>query len=175
MFQRLRQRIRDMKTIALLCKGAERHALRSGDTQPAAEHYLLSALDLPEGSARRVFRRLAADPDALPAAIAEQHRAALRGIGVAAPAGLLADEPAQALEPTRGLYRAQASGQAVMQALAARRTEHAALGMTGAHVVEVIAERRHGTLARALAVMGVDPSALRAAARAEIAASVGKH
>ncbi|MGH6647625.1 hypothetical protein [Aquabacterium sp.] len=44
---RLKQRVRDMGTIKSLCLGAEEHAQQDGQDKPGAEHFLLSALDLP--------------------------------------------------------------------------------------------------------------------------------
>lgn len=165
MFKGIRQRLRDMGTIKALCKGAERHALRDGQAEPGAEHFLLSALELPDGSARRSFERLKIDPAQLSAAIARQHGEALRGIG-------LDPEPLAALDTApqpaaHGLYCASASGQAVMQGLAAGRGQP----LLGAHVVAVIAGMRHGVAARTLRALGLEPQALAASAAQEIQAS----
>ncbi|GJJ01949.1 hypothetical protein RugamoR64_24870 [Duganella rhizosphaerae] len=58
MFAKLKQRWQDMRTIADLSKDAERRALQAGQQHPGAEHYALAALDLADGSARRVFQRV---------------------------------------------------------------------------------------------------------------------
>uniref|UniRef100_UPI0019639324 Clp protease N-terminal domain-containing protein n=1 Tax=Nonomuraea lactucae TaxID=2249762 RepID=UPI0019639324 len=66
---RLRRPMRDIKTINALLTGAEQRALERGEGVPGPEHLLMSALALPDGSARRAFERLGADPDAFAAAV----------------------------------------------------------------------------------------------------------
>ncbi|WP_343732560.1 Clp protease N-terminal domain-containing protein [Duganella sp.] len=85
MFAKLKQRWQDTRTIMKLSLDAEQRALQEGQQHPGAEHYTLAALDLPDGSARRVFARIGADPEAYRAALANRHAAALNAIGVAAP------------------------------------------------------------------------------------------
>lgn len=169
MFQRLKQRLRDMGTIKALCEGAERHARQEGQALPGAEHFLLAALDLPDGSARRAFERVKADPAGFRAAIVRQHREALEHAGLDPAA--FPDEN-EALPPHAGpsLYRAQASGQAVMQGLAELRREDGETPLRGAHVLAVVAAMQQGVAARSLRAMNVDPAALAAAAKAEAAA-----
>lgn len=168
MFRRFKLRIRDMGTIKTLCLGAERHAQLSGEDLPGAEHFLLSAIDLQDGTARRAFERLGADPAALHMAISTQYDAALRGIGLD-PGGVPADnndpEPAP---PNRKIYDAQPSGQAVMKELAGRKADDKDTPLVGAHVVAVVASMKLGVAARALRAMGVDPEALCATARTEV-------
>jgi ATP-dependent Clp protease ATP-binding subunit ClpA len=169
MFQRFRQRLRDMGTIKSLCEGAERHARGSGQPQPGAEHFLLASLDLPEGSARRAFAQVHADADQFRVAVARQYQQALRSAGVGEATWCTEDDALP--EPQRpSLYRAQPSGQAVMQRLAEWRKTDSAGPLRGAHVVLVVATIEHGVAARSLRAMGVDPQALVAAARNEAAA-----
>ncbi|MGZ8476106.1 MAG: Clp protease N-terminal domain-containing protein, partial [Candidatus Limnocylindria bacterium] len=47
-----------MRTIKKLLTDAEVEARAMGEAEPGAEHLLLAALDLPDGSARRAFERL---------------------------------------------------------------------------------------------------------------------
>ena len=167
MFDRLRHRLRDVGTVKALCEAAEAHARRAGQAQPGAEHFVLAALDLPDGSARRAFSRLQVDAGAFAAAIEAQHAQALASVGIAPEAW--PEPPAQAAgAPVMGLYRAQASGQALMQALAARRDRAGEMPLIGAHVLVAAVEPDYGTVARALGVMGVEPGALRAAAVGEV-------
>lgn len=163
MLQRLKQRIAAMRTIKTLCETAERHARATGEQAPGPEHFLLAALDLPDGMARRAFTRAGADPARLADAIAAQHRSALAAVGVD-PALLDDDTPAG---PPPRLFQAQGAMQAVMRELAdlPRPTGTA---LTGAHVALVIAGHRHGTAARALRALGIDGDRLAAAAQAEI-------
>src|SRR5665809_73606 len=82
---KLKNPIKDMRTIKALLLGAEDQARAAGESQPGAEHLLLSALELPEGSGRRAFERAGADPDELRPAIERQHADALRAIGIESP------------------------------------------------------------------------------------------
>lgn len=164
MFSRIKARFNDIGTIGTLCTGAERHALRDEQREPGAEHFLLAALDLPDGTARRAFEEVGADPAMLKDAIARQYGDALAAIGLdigSPPAASGGPEP---LAARPGAYNASPSGQEVMQALAANRSQHAPL--LGAHVVAIVAAMPHGVAVRALRAMGVDPDLLRSAAEA---------
>lgn len=168
MFRRFKLRLRDMGTIKTLCQTAERHARQSGEEKPGAEHFLLSALELQDGTARRAFERTGADPAELRNAIASQYDAALRSIGLD-PASMRAhDNDPDIVPPIHKIYDAQPSGQAVMQALAARKNEEKDTPLLGAHVVAAIAAMKLGVAARALRAMSVDLEVLGAAARSEI-------
>lgn len=167
MFRRLKLRIRDMGTIKTLCLGAERHAQQNGEELPGAEHFLLSAIDLQDGTARRAFEHLGADPAALRKAISAQYDAALRGIGLD-PGGVPTyNNDPEPVQSNRKIYDAQPSGQAVMKELARRKAEDKDNPLVGAHVVAVVASMKLGVAARALRAMGVDPEALCAAASTE--------
>ena len=163
MFQRLRQRLRDMGTIKALCEGAERHARAEGQARPAAEHFVLAALDLPDGSARRAFERVDADPAQFKPAVRRQYELALQSVGV--DDAVLAEDAGLPTPPRPSLYRAQPSGDTLMQRLAASRQGDPGTPLLGAHVVAVAAGTRHGVVARALRTMNLDPHALAEAAR----------
>lgn len=163
MFASLKRRTREIATISALCSAAEKHACAAGLQQPGAEHFLLAAFDLPDGAARRVFEKIGANPQQFGAAIERQYREALQDIGVEVPA---MEEPAQSVAPASGVYRAQPSGQAVMQRLAEQRS--ATTPLSSAHVVLAVVTSEHGVAPRALRSMGVDREQLLRAARAEI-------
>ncbi len=161
---KLRNPVRDVRTVKQLLEGAEAEAHSAGEAQPGAEHLLLAALALPDGSARRAFAAAGADPDGLRDAIAASHADALRSIGFESP-------PDDALDaaippgPARGAYRSNASARSAFQA--ASDLARAGSGpLLGAHVVAAVAGLEHGTAPRALAVLGVERTALAAAARA---------
>ena len=82
MLEGLRSKLDDMRTIRLLCEGAEAHALQDRQREPGAEHFLLAALDLPDGTARLAFERAGAEPGALKAAVERQYGDALRALGL---------------------------------------------------------------------------------------------
>jgi ATP-dependent Clp protease ATP-binding subunit ClpA len=166
MFLRLKQRLHDMRTIRQLCTCAEQHANADGQKEPGSEHFILAALDLPDGSARKAFETIGADPGHFRQAIAEQYGDALRSVGVdPAP---VAQAPVVAPDPA-GLYRARTSAQALMQQLASLRQGRQGVPLMGAHIIAACAAFQHGVAARALRRMGVDIEALANAARVEIA------
>jgi ATP-dependent Clp protease ATP-binding subunit ClpA len=170
MFRRIKARLTDMKTISALCLHAEKHALEDQQSEPGAEHFLLSAFDLPDGTAQRVFDQIGAHQTAIKPAIKQQYAEALRSIGLVADA-TWADRTDATVHPAKPqFYNASASGQQVLQGLAANRQEHAPL--LGAHIISVIADMRHGVAARALRAMGIDPDLLKSTAE-QIAANYG--
>ena len=176
MFSTIKQRFRDVSTINALCSGAEKLANANGQKEPGAEHLVLSALELPDGTARKAFRRIHVDPDGFRAAIARQYKDALQNIGIAlAPEAAIADE-ASAVAAGTGLYKAQASADALMQTLAGdiMAKEHEvdpAAPLLGAHVILAATAAQYSVAARAFRAMGIDPVKLAEAATAEITAS----
>lgn len=155
-----------MKTLVKLCEGSEKYATESGATEVGAEHYLLAAIDLPDGSARRVFERLDVDPDKLLGAINQQYSDALAKLGFD-PSGIgsVIDDP----EPVKKtlFFPSSASAKDVMQRLEAKCKEH--LPLRGVHVIKVIAETEYGVVIRALRVLGIEPDMLSEAVKHELA------
>ncbi len=161
--------IREIRTISRLLTGAEAEAHAAGETQPGAEHLLLSALALSEGSARRAFERLGVDPDGLRQAIAAQYAEALRAIGIEPVRDDLLDVPAGGgAVAASGRFRGTASEQAAFQAAVALAKAKKPSRLVGAHVVAAVAQMEHGTAARALRAMGIDRQALATAAQREL-------
>jgi hypothetical protein len=157
-----------MGTIKALCLGAERHAQESGDGLPGAEHFLLSAIELQDGTARRAFERLGTDPAKLRTAISTQYDAALRHIGLD-PSGMQThDNDEVTVLPNKQIYDAQPSGQALMKEVAARKGADRDIPLLGAHVVAAVASMKLGVAARALRTLGIDADALYASARTEV-------
>lgn len=159
--------LRDMRTIKELLTGAERIGRSMGDEEPAAEHLLLAAAELPDGSAGRALGAVGIDRDRLHAAILDEQAAGLVAAGIEEEtARELSDLPP--LEPAegRGLYRSRPSAQEAFQAAGAlARSQKERL--SGAHVVAAVAAMEHGTVARILDRLGIDRAALAAAADAE--------
>lgn len=170
MLDKIRKRIANMGTIKTLCEDAEKHALREDIGKPGAEHFLLAAIDLPDGTAKLAFANLGADASTFREAIQRQYEDALGRIGLD-PQALARPSPENATGERHGVYSAAASGQEVMQALAADRTRHEPL--LGAHVIIAVVEIEHGVAARAFRAMGIDRAALKRAAEDVIEASSG--
>ena len=159
---RLKNPFRDMRTIRTLLEGAEAEANRAGESTPGAEHLLLAALDLPDGTARGAFESVGADPGTLRQAIEEQHADALRAVGIEADAGAQRAVP---VEPRgNGVYRSIGSAQSAFQA-AGKLARQTRSQLVGAHVVLAITDMEYGTAIRAVRSLGIDIDALAAAAR----------
>lgn len=160
---------RDAGTLKALCESAETIARTEGQSAPGAEHFVLAALGLPDGSAHRVFARLGLDGDSFRSALIEQERAALRHAGIA---DVLIEQTmgrTGPLAPASGPYEAAPSGNTVVQELAQLRRRGVSAPLSGAQVLKVVAEMGHGSAIRALRLMGAEPAAVIAAADAEIA------
>lgn len=174
MFKTIRQRFRDMGTIKALSFGAEKLANADGQKEPGAEHFVLSALALPDGSARKAFLRVNADPDSFRAAIVRQYEEALKNVGVAIPHEAIAASEETSL-PAGPIYKVQPSAQALMQTMiyeikVKEQKENPAAPLLGAHVLLAATTAQYGVVARAFRAMGIDAASLADAAKAEIAA-----
>ena len=163
--------LRDMRTIKKLLTDAELEARAMGEDQPGAEHLLLAALDLPDGSARRVLDGFGVDRERLRAAIVGQHAAALSSVRIDARRAELLSAPAP-LEPAAGagVYRSSATAQEAFQAASALARADKPSRFLGAHVIAAVAAMEHGTVARALMSLGILRDVLAAAALDEIRA-----
>jgi ATP-dependent Clp protease ATP-binding subunit ClpA len=159
--------LRQMRTIKQLLTDAEREARALGDAEPGAEHLLLAATGLPDGSATRVLAAFDVDRERLRRSIVDQHAAALAQVGIDAAA---VGKPPP-IEPPNGggAYHSAASAREAFQAVTAMARRDRAL--LGAHVLAAVAEMEHGTVAGVLRSLGIDRAALAAASRAEIAAA----
>lgn len=168
MLNQIRLRLMDMKTLKTVLETSEARARADGVAEPGAEHLVMAALDLPEDTARRAFERVGADPAGFVPAVARQFDEALAKVGVEA-AGSQTDPHALPGEGT-GVFRSQPSARTLMERLARDRPLGSSRPLTGADVVLAALGSDVGTVARALAVMGVDREALVDVCRREIAA-----
>ena len=163
-FKRIRQ---DMKNISLLCLGAEKHAHRNGEEKPGAEHFLLAAFELPDGTAKKVFERLNIDSTGINQAIKNQHIDALHNAGLSDESIEENLEFTEITDPKLKLFDTTPSGQAVLKTLY-QSNKKRNTAFTGAHVLEVIASMKYGIAARTLTVMGIENSALKVAIADEL-------
>lgn len=165
MFKRFTLRIGDMKTISRLIAGADEQARISGEEEPGAEHFLLSALELPDGSAKRVFDRVGINADMFSQAVTTQYEEALQSIGVDMSSVNAEPEP---LETERVFHSSKPSGEAVMKKLHKLKKTDKDRPLLGAHVVAVVATMKHGVAARALRSLGVEIASLQQAVDDEL-------
>ena len=164
MFKRLMLRFRDMKTISKLISGADKQANISGEEKPGAEHYVLSALNLEDGSGKRVFDKIGADANKFREAVSQQYSDALSSIGISSDGADIAPEP---IESDKILHNSQPSGQELMKSLYSIKQRDKDHPLVGAHVISVAAEMEHGVVARAFEVMGIDRERLAKLAKEE--------
>lgn len=167
--------VREMRTIKKLLTDAETEARAMGEQEPAAEHLLLAALGLGDGSARRILERFGVDPPALRDAILRVHAESLVMIGLDPPraAELSAAAP---LEPASGagIYRSGASAREAFQQASTMARRRKPSRLTGAHVVAAVAGMEQGTAARVFEALGINRQALLAEAEAEIGGLAGR-
>ena len=160
----------DMRTIKQLLTDAERIAREMGETEPAAEHLLLSSIGLPDGSAGRALGSQGVDADAIRAALHEEQADALVAAGIPRDEADVMAEPAPlGAAGTPKLYVAGPSAQEVFQE-AGRLARSSKQRLAGAHVVVAVAALERGTMPRVLDRLGVDRRRLADDARAELAA-----
>jgi ATP-dependent Clp protease ATP-binding subunit ClpA len=160
----------DMRTIKQLLTDAERIAREMGQEEPGAEHLLLSAIALPDGSASRALHSLGVDADRIRAALRDEQADALVAAGMPRErAEALADsEPLLPGAPPM-VYVAGPSAREVFQE-AGRLARASKQRLVGAHVVAAIAGLQRGTMPRVLDRLGVGREQLADAARAELGA-----
>jgi ATP-dependent Clp protease ATP-binding subunit ClpA len=160
---RTRSALTDITTINALLTGAENLALESGQSPPGAEHLLVSALALPDGTARETFERAGADPDELRAAISSARVADLRVAGGLAPeTSEVTDDVSTGLQA--GQLPKNPSAQQTFQVAVRLSKASKPSQLLGAHVVLAVCQQEHGSAIRALQTMGIEPSKLRTAA-----------
>lgn len=158
----------DMRTIKRLLTDAERIARELGEAEPGAEHLLLSAMDLPDGTAAAALSRVGVDAQGVRAALLAEQAEALEAAGMPRDRAeaLATPEPlGDAGRPI--LYAAGPTAREAFRAAgdAARRAKRP---LVGADVVAAVAALERGTAARILDRLRVDRPALSAAA-AELA------
>ena len=161
MFGNLRQKFDDVRTMRVLFPTAEELAQRDGQDRPGAEHLLLAALDLPDGTATEVLERLGLSREDVRAAISAQHDDALRSLGVEA---RLDPDDLPAPEPGRGAYHSTGSAQRLFRA-AADHARADGSGLRSAWFIVAATEFDRGSVARAIDRLPVDRAHLAATAR----------
>jgi len=160
----------DMRTIKQLLTDAERIAREMGEEEPGAEHLLLSAIDLPDGSAGRALASMGVDADGIRAALRDEQADALVAAGLPREtAATMADPTPLGPAGTPLLYGAGPTARDVFQE-AGRLARSSKQRLAGAHVVIAIAGLERGTMPRVLDRLGVDRQQLADAGRAELAA-----
>jgi len=165
MFKRIKLRIQDMKTITKLISGADEQANILGEEEPGAEHFVLSALNLNDGTAKRVFEKIGKTPDTFLDAIKKQYHDALSSVGINHDS---IDTDPEPIESTKKFPNSKPSGQAVMKLLHTLKQADKDRPILGAHILRVVANMEYGVVARAFKTMGIERHQLAEAAEKEI-------
>lgn len=166
--QSFRNSLRNISTIKSLCLGAEQIANAEGQKQPGAEHFILAALDLPDGTARRAFERIQIDPGSFRVAINQQYQDALRNMGIDLQQGNAISDTTVPMPSGTGLYKTQPSAQTLMQHVTRQLKGSNVPLLLGAHVLIAATHTQYGVAIRAFQSMGVDPIKLTEAATEEV-------
>lgn len=161
---KLRSRKRDMKTLSGLISSSIERANLDGGRHAGAHDLLIAALDLEDGTAEAAFARLGTTGQAFVDAVDEQDLAALRSLGIDDRVSLGGEAPS----PGSGRFgRTDATYEAAVEHVHEIHNEGREIRpLVGAHVVAGVARVDRGVAARAFAVMGLEPDAVVAAARA---------
>lgn len=155
------QTLIDMATIRALLEAAEREAAAMGELDPGAEHVVLAALGLPDGTAADVLAELGLDATGLRAAIEQVHADALAAVGISEP-----PTPSPPAGPTnRGVYRSKGSTRDLLTATADAKKALRTKRLTSAHVLIGASTLEHGTLPAALQHLGIEAATLRTTAQ----------
>ena len=170
LFKAIRQRMRDAGTLKQLCFRAESLANAEGQREPGAEHFVLAALELPDGTAQQAFAALDISAGQFRAAIAEQYRSALAHVGIHADGIDELDDDGPSLPTARGPYRTQPSAQALMAVLTRdvmkpAQARDATTPLLGAHVLLAAGAAKRGVVPRSFASLGITLESLASAAR----------
>ena len=162
-----RHRMYDIRFMQSLFPAAEAEAAAMGEKEPGAEHLILASLEFQEGSARRVFERVDADPDQFRTAVAAQNAPALESIGIEDDAASIDNRLPPPADRPSGVYRNAPSARQVFPEVVklVKRDESR---LCGAYILLVASQMEFGTTARALATMRIDQDELAAAAQAEV-------
>ena len=163
-FKRFTQRVQDMRTLNKLCLAAEDEAAKMNELPPGAEHYVLAAVKMPDGTAREAFRQLGANPDEFRQAIENQYNDALRDVGIEPPPLETEQTEAEARAPKPALYKAKPDVSTLFKNMKAHTDAHPDAPLCGAIVLLGVARFEHGVTTRALKAMGISQEKLTAAA-----------
>lgn len=165
MFKRLLLRFRDMKTLAKLIPGAEEEAKAMGEQKPGAEHFVLSALKLEDGTAIRVFSKFGIDSKKFQNAIKAQYDEALNSIGMKRDSTVIEPDP---IKLNKVFLDSKPSGQDLIKSLFKLKKEDKQRPLLGVHVLIVAASIEHGVVPRAFKSLEINKKLLAKIAREEL-------
>lgn len=169
----IRRRLKDIDILRRVLLNAEACARAEGGTEPGSEHLIMAALALPDGTARRAFQRIGADPVRFAPSVTQQYADALARMGLDAGAHLIASPELSSRSPAEGVFKSKPSAQALIRRVARDRPFGSPKPLLGVDILLAALASDVGTVARALAVMGIEPGRLADACRQEAGAYGG--
>lgn len=173
MFQFLKRRLHDVRTLALLCTSAEELAQQQGRSKPGSEHFILAALALPDQTAAQAFANLGLSEKKFQAALVAQRSDALASVGISTSEAELTEMPSELPPSKSALYEAEPSGQALVKRLADSRKTRSKRFLSGADVLLAAAHECYTPASRAFQKLGISTGQLTEAAQRSIHATFG--
>ncbi len=155
MIKQIKQRARNMRVVSQLMTTSEQYANAMGEQEAGAEHLVLAAFDLPDGTARKAFEQAGGDPEAYMGAIDKQYRDALTTAGIQTPKNNSDD-----LIEKKFFPRAKPSFTNVVRDMAKHSNFWKAKPLVGAAVIASVARQERGVAIRALRTLEIDPHRL---------------
>lgn len=171
MFQMVRRKLHDIRTLAKLCTLAEEIAREQGRAKPGSEHFVLSALALPDQTVARAFRQLGITEERFKEALHSQRVDALKAVGVSTSAAGISPHSIEP-RPKPILYEAEPSGQDLVKRLTDSRRARRGRTLLGADVLLAASQESFTPSSRAFQRLGVSTVRLADAANQAIASSV---
>lgn len=168
MFKSLTQKVHDAQLLAKLCATAEEIARAAGRPKPGSEHFVLAALDLPDGTALAAFNRLSVSRARFIQALEMQRESALEAVGVAVAPSAKITPAAELLAPKTKAYEAEASGKTLIQRLANLAPMRKGRSLLSADVLLAAAQESHSSPGRAFRELGITSMQLVGAATGAI-------
>ena len=160
MFERFRK---DSRVVVL---DAMKEARVRADARIEAEHLLLALARRSAWDAGRVLAEAGIDHDCLRAALDEEVRRTLEAVGVGSGATHL--DPRTTTMPVAGQPRWGESAKMALRRATIAAKDRGDRQLTPTHILIGVLRAREGTVPRALAAAGVDPSQLAARAEATL-------
>lgn len=169
MFKKFRAFIRDRNTVITLHSGAEKQARMNGDEKPGAEHFLLAALELSDGTAKRAFESIGIDPGILRSAINKQVNDTLKKIGIDTSQFNLDNGNPDSVSKNRIFPNwANSSGHLLIKEINRIQEIDLNIPLIGAHVVAAIAKMKFGITIQTFRTLGINTTLLYSAAQTQL-------
>jgi len=169
MFKTIKSFIRDRHTVIALHSGAERYAQLSGEEKPGAEHFLLSSLELPDGTAKKAFIDIGIDPNTVRRAINKQYNDALNSNDLDITNLDIDNSDVESVSKNRLFPNtANPSGRFLIREIIRFHEIDLSIPLLGAHVVIATTSMKTSVIARTLKAMEIDNAALHSAAQRQL-------